>query len=70
MCLLTVYETKNGNEKLVLEHVSGLSVEEGTVTATDIMGAKAVVVGVIKSIDMERSRVLIEAPAYRRDQMD
>jgi predicted RNA-binding protein len=61
MCLLRVYERKNGSDTLVLEHVNGLSSEDGVVTVTDIMGAKATVPGIVKSIDMDRNTILIEA---------
>ena len=61
MCLSTVYETKDGTVTLVLQHVNSLLADEGTVTVTDIMGGKAVVNGVVKSFDMERNVIMIEA---------
>ena len=61
MCLSSAYAVKNGNETLVLEDVKGLVVEQGTVTLTDLMGYKAVASGVIKSVDLVKNVVFIEA---------
>ena len=63
MCLLTVYEKKNGAESLVLEHVSAIVTEDGAITVTDIMGGTVVIPGIIRRIDMDRSAIFIEAPS-------
>jgi predicted RNA-binding protein len=61
VCLSTVYERKNGAETLVLNDVCTLSAEEGRVTVTDIMGEKAVVSGMVKSVDLMRNIIFVEA---------
>jgi predicted RNA-binding protein len=59
MCLSSVYEVKDGGETLLCEHVSGLTVDGGSVTLTDIMGAETTVSGAIERIDLVNNIILI-----------
>ena len=60
MCLSAVYEVREGNEKLVLEHVSGIESDGASFKLTDIMGDEVVVNGTLKSIDLVRNVIKIE----------
>ena len=61
MCLSAVYERKDGVERLVLNDVCSLSAEEDKITVTDIIGEKATVYGAVKSVDLMRNVIYIEA---------
>lgn len=61
MCLSTVYEVRDGAENKIGEYVSGIKVEGGNVSFTDIMGQETVVAGTISSIDLVKNVILIEA---------
>ena len=43
-----------------MHYVSGISVEDGTVTLTDMLGARKVVPGTLKSVDLTDNVILIE----------
>ncbi|MEG1632664.1 MAG: CooT family nickel-binding protein [Oscillospiraceae bacterium] len=61
MCLSDAYEI-NGDERTPLLHyVSGISVEGDTITLTDMMGARKIVTGTLKSVDLTKNLILIEA---------
>ncbi|MDR2665065.1 MAG: CooT family nickel-binding protein [Oscillospiraceae bacterium] len=59
MCLSSVYEAKDGGETLVCEHVSGLAVDGGSVTLTDIMGEETTVYGTIETVDLINNIIII-----------
>ena len=61
MCLSAVYEIKDGNERLVSEHVSAIKLEDDLVTLTDIMGEETVIKGSMKSIDLVKNIIKIDA---------
>ena len=61
MCLSSVYERKSGSETLVLDNVMKLVVNKEMVTLMDIMGMEATVYGVIKSIDLVKNTIMIDA---------
>ena len=43
-----------------MNYVSGISVENGVVTLTDMLGAKKAVPGNLKSVDLTHNVILIE----------
>ena len=59
MCLSKVYEVRDGNEKLVCEHTTAISLEGRVITLTDIMGDEVVVTGDLKSIDLANNIIKI-----------
>ncbi len=63
MCLSTVYEEVNGEQKKVCEYVSGISANDGTITLTDIMGRETVVKGTLKSLDFIKNIIVIDGAA-------
>ena len=60
MCLSTVYEVINGDEKKLCEYISGVQVDNDNITLTDIMGTQTVVKGHIASVDLVKNTILIE----------
>ena len=62
MCLSDAYEIKEDGAKApLLNYVSGISVDGDTITLTDMMGARKVVTGKLKSVDLTGNVILIEA---------
>lgn len=61
MCLSTVIEVRGGEETKVREYVSGISVADGGVTMTDIMGDETFLKGTITSIDLVKNVILVNA---------
>lgn len=61
MCLSNAYETANGIDKLIAERVASVVVDGNNVRLTDLFGGQTVVPGVIKSIDLNKNIILIEA---------
>ena len=59
MCLSTVYKVQNGSQDIVCEHVSAISIGDGNVTLTDVMGQETIVEGIIASIDLMKNIILI-----------
>ena len=60
MCLSSVYEVRDGNEKLVCEHTTAISIDGGVITLTDIMGEEIVIAGVLRTIDLVKNIVTID----------
>ena len=60
MCLSAVYEVRDGNEKLVCEHATAISLDGDVITLTDIVGEEFAVTGVLKSIDLVKNIIKIE----------
>ena len=60
MCLSAVYEVRDGNEKLVCEHATAISLDGGVITLTDIVGEEFVIAGILKSIDLVKNIIKIE----------
>jgi len=60
MCLSAVYEIRDGNEKLVCEYATGVSLDGGVITLTDIMGEETTISGTLKSIDLIKNIIMIE----------
>ena len=61
MCLSTAYEIGGGTEKLIADRITNVSVEDGAVRLTTLLGTQTVVEGRLKSIDLNRNIILIEA---------
>ncbi len=59
MCLATVYDKTQEPDSIVLEFVSRIDVEGDTITLTDVMGETRVVQGIIRSVDLAGSKVII-----------
>lgn len=59
MCLATVYKKNQEPDSILLQYVSRLDVEGTTITLTDVMGETRIVEGVIKSVDLAGSTVVI-----------
>ena len=60
MCLSAVYEVKDGGENLICEHATAISMDDGIITLTDILGAEIVMAGALKSIDLVKNIIKIE----------
>lgn len=63
MCLATAYKVDTGLEEpeKLLEYVSRVNTEEGLVRLTDIMGKELEVKGSVKYLDLESSKIYIQA---------
>lgn len=60
MCLSDAYGL-DGQERIpLLRYVSGISVDGDTITLTDMMGARKIVTGKLKSVDLTKNVILIE----------
>lgn len=59
MCLATVYNKSQEQDSILLQFVSRLDVDGTTITLTDVMGETRTVEGVIKSVDLAGSTVVI-----------
>lgn len=64
MCLSDAFELIDGERRPLMSYVSGISVEDGRVTLTDMLGARKSVEGTLKSVDLTSNVILIE-PAGR-----
>ena len=60
MCLSAVYEVKDGNERLVCDHVTTISLDENTIRLTDLMGEEVILTGFLKSIDLVKNIIKVE----------
>ena len=63
MCLSTVYELRGGEQKIVAESVSSLSVSDGLITFTDIIGMQSTLRGTISKIDLVKGAIFVDADA-------
>ncbi len=61
MCLSDAFELVDGERRPLMSYVSGISVDEKGVTLTDMLGARKTVAGTLKSVDLTRNVILIEA---------
>jgi predicted RNA-binding protein len=60
MCLSDAYELTGGERRPLLSYVSGISVDGDQITLTDMLGAKKIVSGKLKSVDLTSNVILIE----------
>lgn len=61
MCLSDAFELVGEEKRPLMSYVSGISVEDGKVTLTDMLGARKTVSGTLKSVDLTRNVILIVA---------
>lgn len=61
MCLSDAYEIRDGVKTPLLSYVSGISVDGGKITLTDMMGSRKIVEGRLKSVDLTSNVILIES---------
>ena len=61
MCLSTVYEVSGNGERLVCEHTTNIELDGPTIRLTDIVGEEIIIDGVLKSIDLVKNIIKIEA---------
>ena len=61
MCLSDAYELVDGEQKLILSRVQDISTDENSVMLTNLMGIRTKVPGKIKSVDLPKNIILIEA---------
>jgi len=59
MCLSTAYDIGSGTEKLIADRITNVSVEDGSVRLTTLLGTQTVIEGQLKSIDLNRNIILI-----------
>ena len=59
MCLSAVYEVRGGNESLVCEYTTAISLDGRVITLTDIMGDEIAITGTLKSIDLVNNIIRI-----------
>ena len=60
MCLSTVYEVRDGSERVLCEYTTTIALDGALITLTDIMGDQIVVTGVLKSVDLVKNIIKIE----------
>lgn len=61
MCLSAVYEVRDGNESLVCEYTTAISLGDGIITLTDLLGDEIEVKGTLRSIDLVKNIIKIQA---------
>ena len=61
MCLSTVYRENGAQQTKLGEYISGVRAEGSKITLTDIMGAETVVFGRLRSVDLVKNQIIIEA---------
>ena len=59
MCNSNVFALKSGQEELLLEDVSHITVENGTVRLRTLFGEPMAVEGRIKEIDLMKNRIVL-----------
>ena len=61
MCLSDAYELVDGKQKLILSRVQDIATDGENVLLTNLMGIRTKVPGRIKSVDLLKNIILIEA---------
>ena len=61
MCLSKVFQIVGGEEKQICEYISEVRLVDGRVVLTDIMGQETVVPGHVRSVDLVKNKITIEA---------
>lgn len=61
MCLSSAYTTKNGIDTLIVDKVTNVSVDGDKVVLTNLLGMNTVVDGTLKSVDLNRNVIKIDA---------
>lgn len=60
MCLSTAYTTKDGVDTLICDRVTNITVDEGKVVLTNLLGMSTVVEGTLKNVDLNKNVITIE----------
>ena len=60
MCLSDAYELVGGERRPLMSYVSGISVEDSVITLTDMLGARKIIPGTLRSVDLTHNVILIE----------
>lgn len=60
MCLSDAFELVGTERRPLMNYVSGISVENNTIILTDMLGARKIVTGNLKSVDLTHNIILIE----------
>ena len=63
MCLSDAYELLGGERRPLMSYVSGISVEDSVITLTDMLGARKIIPGTLRSVDLTHNVILIEPTA-------
>ena len=63
MCLSDAYELVGGERRPLMSYVSGISVEDSAITLTDMLGARKIIPGTLRSVDLTHNVILIEPTA-------
>ena len=63
MCLSNAYELVGGERRPLMSYVSGISVEDSVITLTDMLGARKIIPGTLRSVDLTHNVILIEPTA-------
>ncbi len=61
MCLSDAYELRDGEQNLVCSRVADVKADGENVFLTNLMGIRTVVPGKLKSVDLMKNIILIEA---------
>lgn len=61
MCLSTAYDVGGGGEKFITDRITNVNVEGDKVRLTTLLGTQTIIEGLLKSIDLNRNVILIEA---------
>ncbi len=62
MCLAKAYLEGEGEKELLLEEVALIEIDDKTLRLSTIFGERKEIEGVIKSVDFQNSRVIVEKP--------
>ena len=59
MCLSNVFLVSDGEEKLVCEYASSVSVQGDQILLTDVIGQEITVTGVIMNVDLIKNEIKV-----------
>lgn len=62
MCLAKAYLEGEGEKELLLEEVALIEIDDKMLRLSTIFGERKEIEGVIKSVDFQNSRVIVEKP--------
>lgn len=61
MCLSTAFKIQDGIEYKIGEYISNMDISGDEIVLSDIMGSVTTIIGKLKSIDLEKNIIKIEA---------
>ncbi len=62
MCLSTVIALQGGEKKELCKNVASMTVEDGKLVFSDILGVPTAVVGTIEKIDLMENLIFVKQP--------